>query len=63
MKSMLAAERAMLIELESVRSVFLFFHCVVVSALAFCANECDFHSHSVHLPVNICVLPPSKMEL
>ena len=44
---MLAAERAMLTKLESVRSVFLFLHCVVVAALAFCANERDFCSHSV----------------
>jgi len=46
-ESMLAAERAMLTHLESVRIVFLFLHCVVVSALAFCANECDFCSHNV----------------
>ena len=56
MKGMLAAERAMLTHLESVRSVFLFLHCVVVSALAFCANERDFCSHNFRPPKNN--LPP-----
>ena len=59
---MLAAERAMLIKLESVRSVLLFFHCVVVSALAFCANECDFCSHIFRPPMLFC-LPDKPLRL
>ena len=43
---MLTTERAMLVHFESVRIVFLFLHCVVVSALALCANECDFCSYN-----------------
>ncbi len=56
MKGMLTAERAMLFKLESVRRVLLFLHCVVVSALAFCANERDFCSHNFRPPKNN--LPP-----
>ena len=59
---MLAAERAMLTHLESVRSVLLFFHCVVVSALAFCANERDFCSHIFRPPMLFC-LPDKPLRL
>ena len=62
MKGVFTAETAILVEFETIGIVLLVLCRVVISLLAFAANECYFHSHSVHLPVNICVLPPSKME-
>ena len=63
MKGVFTAETAILVELETIGIVLLVLGSVVISLFAFCANECDFHSHSVHLPVNLSGLPPSKMEL
>ena len=63
MKGVFTAETAILVKFDTIGIVLLILSSVVISLFAFCANECDFHSHSVHLPVNICVLPPSKMEL
>ena len=62
MKGVFTAETTILIKFDTIGIVLLILCSVVISLFAFCANECDFHSHSVHLPVNICVLPPSKME-
>ena len=44
MKSVLAAEFAVLLELESVRVVLLVFLCVVISLLALGAYESNFDS-------------------
>ena len=63
MKGVFTAETTVLVKFDTIGIVLLILCSVVISLFAFCANECDFHSHSVHLPVNICVLPPSKMEL
>ena len=62
MKGVLTAEPAILLEFKTVRIVLLVLCRVVISLLAFAANECYFHSHSVHLPVNLSGLPPSKRE-
>ncbi len=59
MKSVFTAEPAKLLEFKTIRIILLVFCRVVISLLAFAANECYFHSHSVHLPVNLSVLPPS----
>ena len=59
MKGVLTAEPAILLEFKTVRIVLLVLCRVVISLLAFAANECYFHSHSVHLPVNLSGLPPS----
>ena len=45
MQCVLATELAVLVKLDSVRIVFLVFHCVVVSLLAFAACECDSNAH------------------
>lgn len=45
MKSVLAAETAVLIHLKSVRIILLVFLGLVVSLFAFAANEGDFDSH------------------
>lgn len=47
MKSVLAAESAVLFDLESVRIVFLVFLCVVISLLAFGANESNLDSYII----------------
>ena len=43
--SMLLAESAILLHLETVGVVLLVFHGVVVSLLAFVASECDLYAH------------------
>ena len=43
--SVLLAEAAVLVHLESVRTVLLVLHGVVVALLALCARHCDFDSH------------------
>ena len=48
MKCVLLAESAVLVHLQSVGTVFLVLHCVVVSLLAFCARQSDFNSHFFH---------------
>jgi len=69
-KSVLAAELAVLLKFKSVRVILLVFLCVVISLFALCASESDldscFISHFVrHLPFKflldlaICV-PPSE---
>ena len=60
MKGVFTAETAILVEFETIGIVLLVLGSVVISLFAFGANECYFHSHCVHLPVNIDVLPPSK---
>lgn len=43
---MLPAEAAVLVHLEAVWIIFLVFHCVVVSLLAFGASECYLNAHN-----------------
>lgn len=43
------AEFTILSEFDSVRVVFLVFHCVVVSLFAFCTCKCYLYSHPTHL--------------
>ena len=50
---MLAAEFAVLVQLDTVRIVLFVLSCVVVSLLALAANQCYFYSHNWHLPVNL----------
>ena len=45
MKGMLAAEAAVLVELETIGIVLLVLGTVIISLFAFAANECDFYSH------------------
>ena len=45
MNSMLLAEAAVLVHLQSVGTVLLVFHCVVVALLALSARHCDLYSH------------------
>ena len=45
MQGVLATKLAVLVELKSVRIVFLVLHCVVVSLLAFTACESDSNAH------------------
>jgi hypothetical protein len=40
-----AAELAVFIHLKPVRVILFVFLGVIVALLAFCASECDFHSH------------------
>ena len=47
--SMLPAERAVLLHLETVRVVLLVFHGVVVSVLALAASQSDLYAHDRHL--------------
>ena len=42
---MLAAETAVLVELETIGIVLLVLGTVIISLFAFAANECDFYSH------------------
>ena len=44
-KRMLAAETAVLVELETIGIVLLVLCTVIVSLFAFAANECDLYSH------------------
>ena len=60
MKGVFTAEPAILFQFKTVRIVFLVFCRVVISLLAFTANECYFHSHSVHLPVNLRFYLPRR---
>ena len=46
---MLLAESAVLLDLETIRHVLLFFHCIVVSLLAFCTSQCNSCAHDVYL--------------
>ena len=55
MDSVLLAESAILLHLETIGVVLLVFHAVVVSLLALRASQCDFHAHYRHLLKN---LPP-----
>ena len=52
-KSVLAAEAAVLLHLESVGIVFLVFRRVVIALLAFRACECNFDSHCKAAPPKI----------
>lgn len=63
MKGVLTAEPAILLEFKTIRIILLILCRVVISLFAFAANECYFHSHSVHLPVNLSVLPPSTWKI
>ena len=57
-QSVFAAETTELLKLKSVRIVLLVFFCVIISLLAFSANQCNFDSHSISAPPNrIRVLP------
>lgn len=55
MRSMLFAERAILVELQSFRIVFLILHTVIIPVLAFGALESDFCSvYSSHFKKTPC---------
>jgi len=47
MQRMFPAEPAILIQFQSVRIVFLVFHSIIVSLLAFRTSQCNFYSHCV----------------
>jgi len=43
---MLPAETAVFFHFQTVRIIFLVFHCVIISLLAFCAGERNFYAHN-----------------
>ena len=49
MESVLAAELAELVKLDSVRVILLVFLGVVIALLAFGTSKCNFNSHFRHL--------------
>jgi hypothetical protein len=44
-KSLLAAETAILVELKTIRVILLVLKSIIVSLLAFCAGQCDLYTH------------------
>lgn len=46
---MTLAELTVLVCFHPVGMVLLFFHCVVVTLLAFGTSKCDLYSHNIHL--------------
>ncbi len=62
MKSVLSAESAVLVHLESVGRILFVFHCVVVALLALSACKSDLNSHNGTSIFNVS-LPLIKRQL
>jgi len=62
-KGVFTAETAILLEFKTIGIVLLILSSVVVSLLAFCANECELYSHFCTPPGKYMCFTSLEMEL